>query len=50
METRVTSKNTSMGFIEVKQSGTDYRLYVDGVLKSYSSDLNYIMGEYDRYH
>ena len=49
MEKRLKSKSTSFGLVEVVQCGSDYRLYVAGELKCYSSDLDYIMREFDRY-
>lgn len=44
------SKVTSAGLVEVRQTSSGwYALYVGGVLKEQSADLNFILREYDRY-
>lgn len=44
------SKVTSLGLVEVRDlGGCRYGLYVAGTLKMQSSDLDFIMREFDRY-
>ena len=44
------SKVTSLGLIEVRElGGCRYGLYVAGTLKMQSSDLDFIMREFDKY-
>lgn len=46
---RIKSKMTKHGLVEIIQSGSRYSLVVNDVIKKQSADLNYILGEYDRY-
>lgn len=49
MTTRIKSKMTSIGLVEVTQSSNGwYQLIVAGSIKEQSPDLNYILREYDR--
>ncbi|MGT2714905.1 hypothetical protein [Streptococcus pluranimalium] len=54
MANRLKSKVVRGELIEVVESsgflgGITYELHVDGRIKESSSDLNYILSEYDRY-
>lgn len=50
MERTLKSKVTSLGLIEVRElSGCRYGLYVAGLLKMQSADLNFILREFDKY-
>ena len=48
MENVIQSKHTSNGVIEIRQSGSDYCLYVNGSLQAYSSDFGTIKQKYDQ--
>lgn len=48
MSDLLTSKNTSVGFVEVRQNGTQYELYLNGALRQYSSSLDFIMREFEK--
>ena len=45
------SKRTSYGLIEIRDASTLgwYALYINGVLKEQSADLDYIQRQYDKY-
>ena len=45
----IASKNTSIGYVEIRTTSMGYGLYVGGVLKEQSADLNYIRNQYDKY-
>ncbi len=49
MENVIDWKQRSIGLIEIRQSGTTYRLYVAGSMKYQSSDYSFIRHEYDKY-
>ena len=42
-------KRTSYGLVEIREERSGYRLYVNGILKESSSDLNYILRRFDMY-
>ena len=42
-------KRTSYGLVEIREKGSSYGIYVNGVLKESSSDLNYILKRFDKY-
>ena len=42
-------KRTSYGLVEIREEKGGYGLYVNGVLKESSSDLNYILRRFDAY-
>lgn len=42
------SKTTSYGLVELKEEYGEYRLYVNGTLKSYSSDLSFMIREFEK--
>lgn len=48
MENVLQSKHTNNGVIEIRQYGSDYRLYVNGSLQAYSSDFSTIKQKYDQ--
>ena len=51
MAVTIKSKYVSYGLVEIKYSGSyspRYGIYVNGELKEYSDDLNYLMGLFDR--
>ena len=43
------SKVTSLGLIELKDEGGRYTLYVAGVLRESSADLNYVLSRFESY-
>jgi len=43
------SKKGPYGLVELRQEGSMYVLYVAGSIKGQSSDLNFMMREFDRY-
>jgi len=42
-------KRTRYGLVEIREHGSSYCIYVNGVLKESSSDLNYILQRFDKY-
>ena len=51
METTLKSRRVSYGLVELRDGGAAsprYRIYVNGQLKEYSEDLNFLMGVFDR--
>ena len=42
-------KKTKYGLVEIREERGSYCLYVNGVLKESSSDLNYILRRFDSY-
>ena len=42
-------KRTSYGLVEIREERSGYTIYVNGVLKESSSDLNYILRRFDSY-
>ena len=42
-------KRTRYGFVEIIEKGGGYGIYVNGVLKERSADLNYILRRFDMY-
>ena len=51
MEITLKSKRVSYGLVELRDAGAAnprYRIYVNGQLKQYSEDLNFLMREFDR--
>ncbi len=47
MTTTIRAKQTRYGTVEIQQSGTNYYLVINGRISKYSSDLAYIIREYD---
>ena len=45
------SKNTSYGYIEIREASTAgwYALYINGVLKEQTPNLNYLESQYAKY-
>jgi len=43
------SKKSSYGYIELRQESIGYCLYINGSMKSYSSDLAFMEREYAKY-
>lgn len=43
----IRAKQTSIGTVEIQQSGTTYYLVINGSVSKYSSDLSFIIREYD---
>ena len=41
-------KVASCGLVELRQEHGEYVLYVDGKVKSYSKDLDFMIREFDR--
>ncbi|MBR1781289.1 MAG: hypothetical protein IJ751_07815 [Oscillospiraceae bacterium] len=51
METTIKSKRVSYGLVELKDAGASsprYRIYVNGQLKEYSNDLNFMVSTFER--
>ena len=42
------SKVTSYGLVELTQEYGEYYLYINGVMKKYSKDLEHMLREFDR--
>lgn len=42
-------KRTSYGLVEIREETSGYGIYVNGVLKESSSDLNYLLRRFDSY-
>ena len=49
MEVIIDAKTTSYGTVVLKQSGTNYNLYVNNSLIIVTSDLKYALSEYNKY-
>ena len=45
----IKAKTTSIGLVELVDLGTEYAIYVSGVLKLSTSDLMFALREFDRY-
>jgi len=43
------SKHTSLGLVEIQTTAMGYGLYLNGVLKQQSADLNSIMSLFEKY-
>lgn len=42
-------KRTTYGLVELKEERSGYAIYVNGVIKESSSDLNYVLRRFDTY-
>ena len=42
-------KRASYGLVEIREENGRYSIYVNGLLKESSSDLNYILRRFDTY-
>ena len=42
-------KRTKYGLVEIREERSGYAIYVNGILKESSSDLNYILKRFDTY-
>ena len=42
-------KRTSYGLVEIREERSGYAIYVNGILKESSTDLNYILRRFDSY-
>ncbi len=49
MDRILKSKTTRLGLVELRQTSIGYAIFLDGNMREYSRDLNYILRVFENY-